>query len=274
MQLSGVPPQTRLPLLLTILTVIFAAIFAVEYIQFNSSGAIATTSSDSTSAAANATIDSSSEQPLANNNSISNLTPVSTTTTTKTTAVASNQSQAMSQQNVTSTVQTMTTKYEAVINVVGPQAWLQAGRRGAITGSFNAWEINVTRGKTVDVVLTLKYTPGVNPLPNVTITPHGDGGMILPPSVSASVDPLQTIRSMQQNKSISGALFTKDLTSFEPSSISLKPGESKEIVVHITVPQNWPDEMVGKETPITPTFSFIDNGVGFFVDPVQVRIIG
>lgn len=43
-----------------------------------------------------------------------------------------------------------------------------------------------------------------------------------------------------------------DLTNFEPSSISLKPGESKQIIVHIIVPENWPDEMVGKEIPLSP----------------------
>ncbi|MBI2938411.1 MAG: hypothetical protein HYY22_09405 [Thaumarchaeota archaeon] len=178
-------------------------------------------------------------------------------------------------QDAVSANQTNTIIHKTIKSIVGPQEWLlQADGKGTITGSFNVEKINVTRGSTVDVVLTLKYQPGVNSLPNVAITPHGDGGMILPPSVAASIEPLQTIRLMQQNKPIPGALFTKDLTSFEPSAISLKPDESKEIVVHITVPQNWPDEMVGKETPISPTFSFVDNGVGFFVDAVQVRIIG
>lgn len=56
-----------------------------------------------------------------------------------------------------------------------------------------------------------------------------------------------------------GSLNLNSMVSFSPESITLKPGESNQIDAIISIPADWPDEMVGKDVWFSLIFADSDN---------------
>lgn len=164
-------------------------------------------------------------------------------------------------------------------HVTSPDEALNAGLiRSAIWIEPEQFRINATRGSTVSVVLKITHKPGPDPLPSVTVNAIGATGITYPPSLAKSVSNDQAKEALVSGKLIPGSIRMNDLVRFDPTSITLAPGETKTIQLFITLPQNLPDEWVNKSIPISPIYKSPEQStrgeVGIFHNGVTVRVVG
>lgn len=127
-----------------------------------------------------------------------------------------------------------------------PDEFLAAGGKSVITVTPSSDIIDGARGSVAKVTFTLKHETGANPLPNVTVVADGIGNGIIPPSVEKSTTPEERANALSTTgKPVTGAIELNSLVTFSPTEVTLKPGESKQVDMYITIPKDWPDELVG-----------------------------
>jgi hypothetical protein len=127
-----------------------------------------------------------------------------------------------------------------------PDEFLQEGGKSVIAITPASDVIDAARGSVVKATLTLQHIPGANPLPSVTVVANGIGNGIIPPSVEKSTTPEERASTLSTTgKPVAGAIELNSLVTFSPTAVTLKPGESQQIDMYITIPKDWPDELVG-----------------------------
>jgi hypothetical protein len=128
-----------------------------------------------------------------------------------------------------------------------PGIFLAKGGKSVVTVKVDNQEISLTRGSTGRVVLTLNHMPGQNPLPVVNIVGAKINNGYIPAYLASQTTPEQRVEALQAGKPIPGALDLNSLVTFEPKqTIALKPNESKQMFMDITIPKDWDDRMVGE----------------------------
>jgi hypothetical protein len=107
------------------------------------------------------------------------------------------------------------------------------------------YTISGIRGETVTVPLIITHQGGPNPLPTVTLISKGISNDYVPASVNKVYPPDQRLKIFQETgKMPAGVIDLNSTVTFSDSTITLKPGESKRVYLHIRVPAGWPDELV------------------------------
>lgn len=110
----------------------------------------------------------------------------------------------------------------------------------------NNSKLNVTRGSTGTIFLTLTHRHAGHPLPSVEITNVTINNGYIPAYAANLTTPEQRVEALQAGKPIPGAIDLNSLVKFTPKQVTLQPGESKQIRMDITIPKDWDDRMVGE----------------------------
>lgn len=147
-----------------------------------------------------------------------------------------------------------------------PEERIARGLRSAIIVETKDNEIRASRGSVLNITLQITHRPGNNPLPLVTAEGQGDGRVLYPPSVGSRTTPQQRMGAMGN---IPGAIRIDTLLSFDPVSIDIKPGETKTVQMYVTIPKNFPDEMVNRSFNVAPGFRIPQNA---YDDPFDVAL--
>ncbi|MGI0026497.1 MAG: hypothetical protein ACREAD_01465 [Nitrosopumilaceae archaeon] len=140
-----------------------------------------------------------------------------------------------------------------------PEQFFQDGGRSYILVTPESNEINATIGSTVQVTLTLKHETSANPLPTATVNYDGARGYFTPNGYNGHIDLNSTMKS-------------------SANQISLLAGESKKIVLSISIPKDLPKSFVNGTIPYNVLFALPDDAnpkdivtsVAFF----QIHIVG
>lgn len=158
-----------------------------------------------------------------------------------------------------------------------PEQLLANGGQAAVAVTTADTDINAARGSTVKASFTLTYQPGVMPPDRLTVVSQGIWGKLLPPSVATAKAPQEIFDELQTTGAIAGSIDLTPLVRFQPGAVILTPGESKTVDMYITIPQNWPDEMVGKTVDFSPKFSILEQDgtkqIGLYNSITTVHVV-
>lgn len=139
-----------------------------------------------------------------------------------------------------------------------PEQFFRDGGRSYVFIEPDTLTTNATIGSTVQVPLTLTHETSANPLPIVTVHYAGIQGMFNIRGYG-DVDRNSTVKS-------------------SANEISLLAGESKKVVLSISIPQDWPKSLVNVTIPYSVLFLDSDNHdpKDFVTNPVlvQIHIVG
>ncbi len=139
-----------------------------------------------------------------------------------------------------------------------PEQYFKDGGRSYISVIPESSKINATMGSTVQVILTLKHETSSNPLPIATVHYMG-ARCCLSINGYGNVDLNSTVTSSN-------------------NQISLLAGESKKVVLSITIPKDLPKSVVNGDIPYNILFELPDDSnpkdivtsIAFF----QIHIVG
>jgi hypothetical protein len=155
--------------------------------------------------------------------------------------------------------------------------FLAAGGQAAVEGNFNASTISVGIGSTVHVSLAISYVAGSSPIPALVLDLSAPKGLIIPAYAAGALTPNQRAQLLQQGKPIPDSLQENQTMTFSPNVVTLLPGNSATVDVAITIPANWPTQLIGTSITLSPTIQSPQAAtawVGFFQDAVvTVNII-
>jgi len=139
----------------------------------------------------------------------------------------------------------------------GGRSWL------SITPSYN--EMNATIGSTIQLPVTLTHVASTDPLTIVTVRYTGIQSYIIPNCASAIPQ-------------IPSEVISFDSNTQQSDEVSLNAGESKRIVLNMTIPQDWPKCVNNFPIPWHLGFVDLDNldPKDFLMDNtiVSIRVVG
>jgi hypothetical protein len=127
-----------------------------------------------------------------------------------------------------------------------PGIFLEKGGKSVIEVKADHQEISLVRGSTGRITLTLSHIPGKNPLSSVSIVDAKINNGYIPAYLAKLTTPEQRVQAIQSGKPIPGAIDLNSLVRFTPKQITIKPNESKQIFMDVTIPKDWDDRMVGE----------------------------
>lgn len=130
-----------------------------------------------------------------------------------------------------------------------PKEFLESGGKSVIKVVPDSDIVEGSRGSTVKATFTLTHieNPTMRGLSRVSIVSNGVANGIIPPSVAATTTPQERTDVLKETgKAIKGAIELDSLVTFSPKTVVLAPGESKKVDMYITIPADWPDELVGQ----------------------------
>lgn len=126
-----------------------------------------------------------------------------------------------------------------------PSEFLSRGGKSIIMITPSETLVNASRGSTIKVTFTLTHTGSNSQLSNVTIAAEGIANEYIPPSVINATTPQERADAIRNTgKPIQGTLDLNSLVTFSPQQLSLQPNASKQVDLFITIPQNWPQDVV------------------------------
>ncbi|MBI5145748.1 MAG: hypothetical protein HZA84_00845 [Thaumarchaeota archaeon] len=159
-----------------------------------------------------------------------------------------------------------------------PQELLDEGVNSAIVISANQKNADLTRGVTTGVKFTVTHLAGTNPVPKITLQADGIKGLVLPASRLALSTPEDRAEEFKRTGTVSGAIDLSPLVIYEPSEITLAPGESKTIEMRVVMPKSWNTELSGTTVNFEPNIKRIgDYGsykIAVFSDDADIKIGG
>jgi hypothetical protein len=167
-------------------------------------------------------------------------------------------------------------KDESITLKATPQELLDDGINSAIVITANQKNVDLVRGMDTVVIFTISHVGGNEPAPRITLQADGIKGLIIPPSVLAQSVVEDRIEEFKRTGTILGAIDLSTIVTYAPNTITLLPGESKTIEMHIIMPKLWNDELSGDVVSFEPNIRRIGNYDGYkiavFSDDTEIRI--
>ncbi|MEP0825936.1 MAG: hypothetical protein HRF40_10655 [Nitrososphaera sp.] len=156
----------------------------------------------------------------------------------------------------------------AIEGTTTPQKFLQNGGRSVIVIKPETTVNTASRGSTITIPLNIVHEAGTNPLPSVTVTSYGIANTMIPPSVANATTAEDRVNAIKTTgRPIAGAIDLNSIVTFSDRVVTLKPGESKQVNMIVTIPKDWPDELVGKDIFFSVVF-----GHGGIYDYHEVQV--
>ncbi|MEO9295063.1 MAG: hypothetical protein ABI347_05630 [Nitrososphaera sp.] len=84
-------------------------------------------------------------------------------------------------------------------------------------------------------------------IPQVSVVASGIGNGIILPSAASSTTEQERTDSVKATGKPSGGVDLNSLVTFSPKTVVLAPGESQKVDMYISIPADWPDELVGQD---------------------------
>lgn len=141
-----------------------------------------------------------------------------------------------------------------------PQSFVASGGRSAIQMDVPVTHIDLKRGTTTTVDITLTHLASKNPFPYVNVnvvTPYHE--IFYSPALTASTTPEQRMNAAQTGNLISGSIDLSTLVSYsETGPIRMDASGQHTIKMYITVPANMTSDFTGSghfEIPLQVTDS-------------------
>jgi hypothetical protein len=165
--------------------------------------------------------------------------------------------------NTTQEAQAIQTPVPEIGNIVRevetPQSHIAKGGSSAVEVDISPNQVSLSRGSTVTVDVHIKHIQGTAPFPfvNVKAVPPS-GNIFYPPSLASSTTPEQRLQAAETGKLIPGSIDLGTLVSFSAASpIKIGAGGDQVVKMNISIPQDFPAEMIGHgvflEVPIEVT---------------------
>lgn len=141
-----------------------------------------------------------------------------------------------------------------------PDRFIASGGRSAVKVEIPIGEITVNRGNTVDVDVHVKHIAGTNPFPFVIAKLIPPTGIYYPPTVASSTTPEQRMKAMELGKLIPGSINLNDLVSYsEVNPIKILPNSEQVVVMHVSIPKDAPNDVIGNDLSISIPIQVTDN---------------
>lgn len=141
-----------------------------------------------------------------------------------------------------------------------PESFVASGGRSAVHMDVPVTHVDLKRGTTTSVDITLKHITGNNPYPFVNVsvvTPYHE--IFYSPALTASTTPEQRLFAAQTGNLIPGSVDLSTLVSYsETGPIRIDAGGQHVIKMYITVPENMTSDFIGSghfEIPLKITDS-------------------
>jgi hypothetical protein len=141
-----------------------------------------------------------------------------------------------------------------------PEAFLANEGRSAVEMLAQTEEVNAKRGEVVDIPVSFEHHAGLNPYSKLTVKHLETSALIYPPSVAKATTPEERTTMLANGEIPEGAIIVSSLFTLEPGTVDLNAGETKSGVMRITLPKDFPDEMVGNFFYISPEFELLGQG--------------
>lgn len=140
-----------------------------------------------------------------------------------------------------------------------PAEFFKLGGKSVVTITPDVSSLNLERGSTAKVVFTISHIGGPNPLPTVTPVGNGIANVFIPASAVNMTTPKERAALMSAHRPIPGAIDLNSLVSFSAADKNLKPGDTEEIEMSISIPRDWPEDLVGETIFFAPSFGTTEN---------------
>lgn len=128
-----------------------------------------------------------------------------------------------------------------------PTDYVANGGKSAVQVEIPVQHIDVKRGTTTTVDVTLEHIASNNPYPFVNvdiITPYHE--IYYPPSLTASTTEEQRLNATETGKLIPGSVDLSTLVSYsETGPITIDAGGKYVVKMYVTVPNDIPSDMIG-----------------------------
>lgn len=141
-----------------------------------------------------------------------------------------------------------------------PDSVIASGKGSAVKVEIPVNEITVNRGNSADVSVHIKYIAGTNSYPFVVAKLVPPVGIYYPPMVASSTTPEQRMNAMETGTLIAGSINLNSLVSYSdvnPNKIS--PNNEQDIMMHISIPKDAPNELIGNSLSITVPIQVTDS---------------
>lgn len=138
--------------------------------------------------------------------------------------------------------------------VSGPDAFLERGGDSAIIVALDPGRLELARGESSTVGVNFTHRAATDEFAELHLLPSSSQGYL---GLQGS-DKLTTIEERaelaRQGKPIPGMIENSKMISFSSQETSVTAGNSRSIQMTVTVPEDLPDEMIGKSIHIAPKF--------------------
>lgn len=130
-----------------------------------------------------------------------------------------------------------------------PSEFLASGGKSVIKVVPDSDVVQGQRGTTVKATFTLSHIENATThgIPKVSIVASGIGNGIILPSAASNTSEQDRTDAVKATGKPSGAVDLNSLVTFSPKAVVLAPGESQKVDMYITIPTDWPDELVGQD---------------------------
>ena len=119
--------------------------------------------------------------------------------------------------------------------------------------------VDVAIGQSVAIPFEITFEPQTNPHDTITVTGVSVGGEYIPAAFANDATAEEAMWERIQTGEVTGALDLASIVSFSPSQIDLRQNESKQVLVIVAIPADWPEEAVGDTIPYPVFFKDLDN---------------
>jgi hypothetical protein len=136
-----------------------------------------------------------------------------------------------------------------------------------------------SRGSNVDIPVGIAYRAGSLPFDSITITPIGTTNGFIPAYIAKTSSMDERVAAIQETGKVPGAIELNSLLTYSPQEITVAPNETKEIVVSVNLPLDWPDQMVGEKLWFSLAFAPTNSKITSWESrinqvPFEVDVIG
>jgi len=114
----------------------------------------------------------------------------------------------------------------------------------------------IEQGKTIQRTMTVNFPSNAYSYEYVTIRFSNNMPYVYPPSVGLTHTAEEIVQAEHEGKPFK-RYNTSEFVSIEPSEFVLRKGESKDVNLTVTIPQNVVDEFSGTYIPISPKYEVI-----------------
>jgi hypothetical protein len=127
--------------------------------------------------------------------------------------------------------------------------------------------INGKIGTNIAIPYVITYSSKDASLSSFEVKGKGVSGVYIPPSVTKSSTTAERAEQLQKNGTMAGSLNLNSTVRFPDSNIAIAPNKTDQFVVTVSIPKDWPSEIIGENILYDIQFELVGT-----YDPYQVRL--